>query len=501
MNLCQVVNFEQLLGGISNKKLRYYNLPNAIIFEERRAAFLSGWLFQSAGVSCRRMMNKSLSTSAQHASLFQTNFPPDEFSAHRAKVFHKIGNNSLAILQGASQTEEFDIFRQSNEFYYLCGVEVPNAYLLLDGRSRKTILYLPGCNPQQERTEGPILNSDDSELAKTLTGVDEVRNVGALSQDIVGATTIYTPYSHANQGITSEPFGQPTRTAYFINRLKILCPSADIQDLSPIISSLRIVKSHTEIDVMRRAGQLTALAVAEAMRCTKPGIMEYQLGAVADYIFLVNGAHGGAYRPIIAGGTNAWHGHYYRNNCELRHGDLILMDYAPDYSNYTSDIGRMWPVNGKYSNWQRELYGFIVEYHKVLLKLIRPGVLASQIMDEAAQEMKQVTEKTTFSKPCYKKSARQALEFRGHLSHSVGMAVHDGGNYYLNPLVPGTVFAVDPMIWVPEERLYIRVEDTVVVTQDGIENLTELAPLELDDVEQLMKEYGILQKLPPLDDG
>ena len=443
------------------------------------------------------MMNKSLSTSAQPASLFQTNFPPDEFSAHRAKVFHKIGNNSLSILQGASQTEEFDIFRQSNEFYYLCGVEVPDAYLLLDGRSRKTILYLPGCNPQQERTEGPILNSDDSELAKTLTGVDEVRNVGALSQDIAGATTIYTPHSHANQGITSEPFGQPTRTAYFIDRLKTLCPSADIQDLSPIISSLRIVKSQTEIDVMRRAGQLTALAVAEAMRCTKPGIMEYQLGAVADYIFLVNGARGGAYRPIIAGGQNAWHGHYYRNNCELRDGDLILMDYAPDYSNYTSDIGRMWPVNGKYSNWQRELYGFIVEYHKVLLKLIRPGVLASQIMEEAARKMERVIDITRFSKPCYEKSARQALEFRGHLSHSVGMAVHDGGNYHLNPLVPGTVFAVDPMIWVPEERLYIRVEDTVVVTQDGIKNLTELAPLELDDVEQLMKEDGILQKLPP----
>jgi Xaa-Pro aminopeptidase len=237
--------------------------------------------------------------------------------------------------------------------------------------------------------------------------------------------------------------------------------------------------------------------------------MEYQLGAVADYIFLVNGARGGAYRPIIAGGTNAWHGHYYRNNCELRDGDLVLMDYAPDYSNYTSDIGRMWPVNGKYvrkahqrlrlmAAWQRELYGFIVEYHKVLLKLIRPGVMASQIMEEAAQGMRQVVERTKFSKSCYEKAARQALEFRGHLSHGVGMDVHDGGNYTLKPLIPGTVFAVDPQMWIPEEQLYIRVEDTVVVTQDGIENLTQLAPLELDDVEKLMKEDGILQKLPPL---
>ena len=174
------------------------------------------------------------------------------------------------------------------------------------------------------------------------------------------------------------------------------------------------------------------------------------------------------------------------------------MDYAPDYGNYTSDIGRMWPVNGKYAAWQRELYGFIVEYHKVLLKLIRPGVLASHITDEAAQEMKKVVERTAFSKPCYEKAARQSLEFRGHLSHSVGMAVHDGGNYTLKPLIPGTVFSVDPQMWIPEEQLYIRVEDTIVVTQNGIENLTKLAPLELDDIEKLMKEDGILQKLSPL---
>ena len=446
-------------------------------------------------------MNKSLSTSVQHASLFQTNFSPGEFPERRAKVFDEIGNNALAVLQGASQTGEFDVFRQSNEFYYLCGVEVPYSYLLLGGKSRKAILYLPARDPQQERAEGAILNSDDAELATMLTGVDEVRKVDALSQDLAGAAAIYTPHSNANQGVASEPLkGQPTRKAYFIDQLKILYPNADVRDLSPIITSLRIVKSAAEIEVMRFAGRLSSLAIVEAMRCTKPGIMEYQLGAVANYIFLVNGARGVSYRPIIAGGANAWHGHYYRNDCELRDGDLVLMDCAPDYGNYTSDIGRMWPVNGKYSAWQRELYGFIVEYHKVLLKLIRPGVLASQIMEEAAGEMKKVVERTTFSKPCYEKAARQALEFRGHLSHGVGMAVHDGGNYTLKPLVDGIVFAVDPQIWVPEEQLYIRVEDTIIVTQDGIENLTELAPLELDDVEKLMEEDGLLQKLPPLGD-
>lgn len=431
-------------------------------------------------------------TSAQQASLFQTHFSPTEFSDRRAKVFDQIGNASCAILQGASPAiRDFAPFRQLNEFYYLCGVEVPYAYLLLDGKTRETILYLPAHNPQQERSDGPVLNSDDADLVKRLTGVDKVRNVDALSNDLAGATKSYTPHRHAKSASDSEALtGQPTRQAHFIDQVKALCPNADVQDLSPIISSLRIVKSPAELEVMRFAGKLTAWAVAEAMQCTKPGLFEYQLGAIADYIFLANGAKGGAYRPIIAGGANAWHGHYYRNNCELQDGDLILMDYAPDYKNYTSDIGRMWPINGKYSAWQRELYGFIVEYHKVLLGLIRPGVLASQIMDDAAQKMKKVVENTAFSKPCYEQAAHKTLEFRGHLSHTVGLAVHDGGDYTQKPLIPGTVFSVDPQMWIPEERLYIRVEDTIVVTQDGIENLTDLAPLELDDVERHMKEAG-----------
>jgi Xaa-Pro aminopeptidase len=442
-------------------------------------------------------MNKQISDSIQNASLFQNDFTAEEFANRRAKIFDKIEENAIVALQGASPTGEFDIFRQLDDFYYLCGVEVPYSYLLLDGRNRKTILYLPAHNAQQERNEGKILNSDDIELVKSLTGVDEVRKLEAFNEDIIGAKIIYTLRRSWHHGSISEPLdAQMAKENHFANLIKALCPDAEIQDLSPIISPFRIVKSDSEIKLMRIAGQLSALAVTEAMRCTKPDVMEYQLGAVAEYVFLVNGARGSSYRPIIAGGANAWFGHYYRNNCRLQEGDLLLMDCAPDYRYYTSDIGRMFPVSGKYSSRQRELYGFIVEYHKVLLSLIRPGVLASQITEEAGREMKKVVEKTKFSKPCYEDAARKALDFRGHLSHGVGLTVHDVGNYYPEPLRPGTVFAIDPQVWVPEEQLYIRVEDTVVVTQDGMENLTKLAPLELEDVEKVMKEDGIMQKIP-----
>jgi Xaa-Pro aminopeptidase len=298
--------------------------------------------------------------------------------------------------------------------------------------------------------------------------------------------------------VAQDPWdGQPSREQRFISMLRSRFPEIDVRDLTPILDELRSIKSPREIDVMRRSGWLCALAVREAMRVTRPGIFEYQLAALANYIYNLNGAKGAGYRPIIAGGENIWHVHYALSNCRLRDGDLILMDVAPECNYYTSDIGRMWPVNGTYAPWQRELYGYIVEYHKVVLSRIRPGVTPGQVMDETAEEMREVWANCKFSKDIYKEGARRTLEFRGHLSHPVGMAVHDDGGYHHRPLVPGTVFSVDPQMWIPEEHLYIRVEDTVVVTEDGIENLTSGAPLELDDVEALMRnERAQLPYLP-----
>ena len=175
---------------------------------------------------------------------------------------------------------------------------------------------------------------------------------------------------------------------------------------------------------------------------------------------------------------------------------MVLMDYAPEFHYYTSDVTRMWPVNGKFTSGQRELYGFILKYYKTLLQHIRPGVSAAQVMDESAEVMKGVFEKTEFSKPIYKKACEGTLTFRGHLSHPVGMAVHDVGNYKVGLLKPGVVFSIDPMLWVPEEKLYVRIEDVVVITKDGVENFTSFVPTEMEDIEKLMEEKGILQIRP-----
>jgi len=420
-------------------------------------------------------------------------FPKEEFISRRGKAFDRMEPNALAILPGNIRMGEFLPFRQAKEFYYLCGIEVPNSYLLLDGRDRKTILYLPKRDPQRERSEGPSLSSDDPELVRELTGVDEIKSPEELLGDIPeDAEIIYMPLRpefHVPPGPLS---GWKTGTEYLRERVQERAPRAEIRDLSLITAPLRLLKSDSEVEVMRVAGKLAALAVTEAMRCARPGVMEYQLAAVADYIFLVNGAKGGGYNPIVASGPNIWYGHYSRNDRRLRDGDLVLMDYAPDYKGYTSDIGRMFPANGRYSRWQRELYGFVVEYHKALLKRIRAGVTAEEVLEGTAEEMRRLVEKVSFSKPAYEKAAREMLAFKGHLSHSVGMEVHDPGNYRSEPLRPGLVFSVDPQMWVPEERLYIRVEDTVLMTEGGVEVLTGSAPLELEDVERTMREEGLL---------
>ena len=446
------------------------------------------------------------------ADYYQTDFPASEFCDRRSRVYDAMGQDAIGVLRGMPASGAFDLFRQHNDFYYLCGLEVPHAYLLLDGRTRQTTLYLPPRDPHHERSEGRTLSADDAPALCQLSGVDHVQALPAFEHDLGQAANVYIPRApaeaylacrdtlqHARRMIEADPWdGGPSLEARFENRLSALLPAASMSDLSPILDSLRLVKSATEVAVMRIAGKLTALAVTEAMRCTRDGVYEYQLAAIADYCYRVNGARGGGYRPIVASGDNIWNPHYYRNDASVRASDWVLMDYAPDVRNYTSDIGRMWPVSGSYAPWQRELYGFIVDYHKVLLSLIRPGMTAAMIYREADEQLRPRVENTSWSRPSFRQAALDVLVYNRHLTHPVGMAVHDVGGYHEEPLRPGIVLALDPQLWIPDEKIYVRVEDTVVVTDTGVENLTADAPLELSDVERVMQEPGLLAARPDL---
>lgn len=449
----------------------------------------------------------------ERSHVYLSDFGPDEFRARRQKMCEAIGNDDAwVLLQGAGDSNASGPFRQYNEFYYLCGVEVPHAYLLVNTADEKTTLFLPHEAQVGKEAEGEVLSADNPEYVCQVTGVDQTLPIEALAKCVHRAGTVYIPLDGGQgRGVTpgtlrswghnamSDPWdGARTRVKNFIETVRSRFPHMEIRDLSPIIVELRLIKSPGEIALMRRAGKLTAAGVREAIRSTRPGAFEYQLDAVMCYHFLAGGAGGRGYHTIAASGVNVWHGHYKANNCELTDGEWVLCDGAPDYHYYTSDIGRMWPVNGTYSPEQRQMYGFVVEYHKALLQGIRPGRTLAEINAEAAEIMAGVLDGWHFDSPAHAEAARAMFEFRGHLSHSVGMCVHDGSGHYHRPLEPGIVFSVDPQMRVGEEQLYIRCEDTVVLTEDGIENLTVDAPLELDDVEALMRENGLLQAFAPV---
>ena len=350
---------------------------------------------------------------------YQSDFPPEEFRARWEAIFDRMGERNIAILQGAPKPSGFVFPRQSNEFYYLSGIETPHSYLILDGRDRKVTLFLPPRDEALERAEGRILSADDAEAVQRLTGVDQVPSTRTMNEDWMRQffrgrqTVIYTPFAPAegadqsraevqaaNAAIALDYWdGRPSREAHFSQLLRTRLPRAEFRDLTPILDELRSVKSPREIALIRRASQLAGRGIIEAIRSSRPGAKEYQLEAVARYVFLANGSRLEGYRSITASGTeNIWNMHYYWNLDTLKDGDLVLMDFAPDYRYYVSDIARIWPVSGKYSPEQRELLQFVLDYRNCILARLRPGVTPFAIRNEAKVAMEEVFERTRFSK-------------------------------------------------------------------------------------------------------
>jgi Xaa-Pro aminopeptidase len=454
-------------------------------------------------------------------SPFTTDFPPEEFAARRAKVYDAIGEAGLALIQGAPSPAGYTRFRQSNEFYYLCGIELPHAYLLLDGANRRAILFLPHRNEGRERGEGKLLSAEDEDLVKQLSGVDRVFGTDLLTEHLSryarGARLLYTPFSPAEGFAMSRDLalravadraadpldGQPSREGQIVQTLRARFPQIEIKDLSPMLDSLRLIKSAREIALIRKATRLSGLALMEGMRSTAPGQMEYELDAMAKYVYYRNGAQGEAYYSLIASGRNAWYPHYNAGKRKMEDGDFLLMDFAPDVGYYMADVTRMWPVNGKFSPWQRELYGFYLGCYQAILKAIRPGVTAANIKREAAQEMEKILAASKFSKPAYESAARQfvsayaasAKNSQASLGHWVGMATHDVGQD-AGPLRAGMVFTIEPALTVPEEKIYIRLEDMILITDTKAENLSDFVPMDMASIEKLMQEEGILQRYP-----
>lgn len=454
----------------------------------------------------------------QGVAPFQDDFPAGEFVARRNQVFDAIGPQAIALIQGAPGVDGFKVFRQSNEFYYLSGLESPHAYLVLDGRTRRTILYLSHRNEALERSTGTVWAAEDHAEVKRLTGVDDVAPVELLSRQTFNTMlraprpVLYVPFSPAEgeaqsrdevlghqAGVAADPWdGRPSREAHFLRLLDERYPSLERRNLTPILDALRMVKSPREIALIRQASVLAGLGLLEAMKSTRAGVFEYQVAAAARFTFLANGARFEGYNPIAGGGTNAWMGHYSRNLDRLQAGDMVLMDYAPDLRYYTSDVTRMWPVSGTHTDAQRTLADFILEYRTAFFRHIKPGVTPEEVLVLARRDMAPVLARTQFAKATHRKAAEEMLTFRGHLQHPVGMTVHDPGVIWGQPFREGMVFTVDPMMWIPDEKLYVRMEDTIVITKDGMENFTASLASTPQEIEAVMKQDGLLARVPRL---
>jgi Xaa-Pro aminopeptidase len=446
---------------------------------------------------------------------FTDAFPPEEFAARRAKVISRIGDG-VAILQGTTERRGESPLRQSNQFFYMTGVVEPRALLIIDGRTKRSTLFLNPRTPGRERAIGPYLDVGDS--SARVTGLDAIiprdSFTTAVARIAAEKRVIFTPHRPEVLGSESagdvvghrratrnDPWdGHTSRDETFVAKLEAAAPQSEIRDLDPMLDTLRAVKSSREIAVIREATRLAGNAIIEVMRDAEPGMYEYELEAAAQYVYKRGGAYGESYFPLIATGRNMPYSHYHKNRARLKDGDLVQFDWAPDVANYTSDVTRVFPANGKFTPRQREFYTIYLRLYQALMSSIRVHVTPREIMDSAVVKMEKILAAYPFTDPAIRTTAEafvnryrpnpNAPARAGSLGHSVGMEVHDVRNP-TPTLEPGYVFTIEPQMTLPGGELSVRLEDMILITETGYENLSAFVPIEIEDIERLMKEPGL----------
>jgi Xaa-Pro aminopeptidase len=359
-----------------------------------------------------------------------------------------------------------------------------------------------------ERSEGPVLVPGPE--AESLTGIEHVmaRDAfdAALAEISAAGRQIFTTFRpealeaatpgqvnmHARLTAEDKWDGTKGRETVFREKLAAASPKSEIADLDRVLDGLRLVKSTAEIAIVREASRLAGEAMMEAMRIARPGMKEYEIAAAGDYVFKAHGSQGVAYFALVGAGANAAWPHYHAGAGTLADGDLVLFDYAPDFNYYTSDVTRMFPANGRFTPRQREMYGIYVKLYQALMTSIKPHVTPKSILAEAHRKMTEIMASFTFTDPKVREAATRfvagyANTERGSLGHWIGMEVHDVSSPY-ETLEPGMMFTIEPALTIPDERIYIRLEDAIVITETGYENMSGFVPVEIEAIERLMQE-------------
>lgn len=461
---------------------------------------------------------------AQKQPEFTKTFSKQEFADRRAKLRSAIGKDAVAIIRGREDLPNYVSFRENNELFYFTGTEAPGSILVvvngLACADACEMLFMPARDPRRQKFEGALLGPDDASSQIAAIKIQPLENFAtALAGYERQHATLYIPTAPEEVEATSrdlavrynldrmnDPWdGEAPREARFIDQIHRRFPTLAIHDLTPIVDQMRLIKSPQEIAIIRRSSELASLTLAEAMRSTVAGQQEYELAALVRFLHLRNGGQGEAYYPLVAAGTNAYAPHYHAGTSQLKAGEMLLLDAAPDFHYYMSDVTRMWPVSGKFTPEQRQLYSFYLGCYRAIISHIRPEVSPRAIAQEAARDMRALLQRTTFANPKHAAAATNFIESYNQrserpgfmLGHWVGMSTHDVGGP-VDILKPGMVFTIEPSLTVADDETYIRLEDMLLVTEKGVEVLSAQAPEDPDKIEALMAEKGLLKQYPRL---
>ena len=361
-------------------------------------------------------------------------------------------------------------FRQHNTFFYFTMLEQAEAWLVLNARTDgpdEALLLLPERNPMRERWVGVKIGP--GELATRLTGLPTLSN-RKLDSVLTAATARGVPVY-----VQIDP---TTRNEAVIQRLRADSARVGLRNLRPVVDSMRLVKDAQEIAVLRRVVRISAEAHADLMRDAREGMMEYELEAILEAGFRRRGGDRVGYPSIVGSGFNGTTLHYMDNRAPTHPGDLVVVDAAAEYAQYTADVTRTFPIGGRFTPRQRAIYDLVLGTQQAAMDSVRPGMTMARLGQIARDYMRANSGDLCGADSC--------LPYFIHgLGHWIGMDVHDVGPYAV-PLAPGMVFTIEPGIYIPAESLGVRIEDDVLVTETGYELLSGAAPRRAEDIERLM---------------
>lgn len=423
--------------------------------------------------------------------------PSSLFIKNRNNFIAKMEPNSIAILTSndvmPNNADDMMGFTQNNELFYLSGIDQEESILVLYPDAvlpeNREQLFVKETSDLIKIWEGDKLTK---EQAFEVSGVKNVKWLQdfelAIQYMAFDADTFYLGHNEHKKTLTAE---MNTRQDRMISWCKEKYPLHNYKRAAKITRELRQVKSDEEIKLMQKAANISIGGFERVIKAVQPGMLEYELEAELTYEFIRKGARGHAFTPIIASGGNACALHYNTNDSICKDGDMILMDFGVCYANYNSDTTRCFPVNGKFSKRQKEVYSAVLHCFKEGSKLLKPNVIPANYEKEMALLVEEQLIKLGVlnaedvknqdpNKPLYKKYYMHGS------AHYIGLDVHDVG-LYTRPFEAGMVVTCEPGIYIAEEGIGCRLENDILITKNGNINLTAAMPIEIDEIEAIMK--------------